>query len=657
LPSDAELEAEAARAREQSRREAERILTQEAEERKVVEDRLRGLLDSTRRSPAIGPLSTSPAPVSPLQMGTPPASSPREGGNWWAMAKSKLTPSKDPLTPAQQLVHDTRSKDKKDKKNKLPDPSYLNLNSARPYTPSPNQSPVFPNRHNTVAGSPYAAPVNLTDDNSLYIQKTPEGALDVNSTLIGLAKRFEKLEKWSVSHVRALEERMSDVERWLVEKEEEREREKELSGETPSRQTNPSITQPREPGITLLAEQVTDMKHDLNELRTRVGVLGREVAKVAVGSPQATPVRVLPSAVMASDHSQSSSAESPRARSVERGQAVSEDKERVAPRQSAEPSATSSVTGEKINAAPTTNMETPSAAPVPPVAERVSQPKARALPARPAQPAPTEVEEENPGESPSTVSTTTARTKLPYPSGDYTSLPTSPASPPLSPRNSIRSQHQHISGLPRSGSPFDGRESPTPAPSGLPMAPPTRPLASRTGSSSPTPPPRKRYTVALGKPITSPPASETGSTNSFGTQLERAFSKDAPDLGLGVLAPGPAVAEGRGSIDKGKKKVASVNLESGKSAPSNPPVRRPRPQSTYGGASAASLGPTAPLRPRVRSKSTDKIGLGANETDTRKDPYLDRQRNRERDSTRTPVTTGRQKLPVDQLVKFFDGGN
>jgi len=57
----------------------------------------------------------------------------------------------------------------------------------------------------------------------LYTQFTDQGSLDVPGTLLTIARRFEKLEKWTVGHVRALEERMSDVERWLVEKENEKE--------------------------------------------------------------------------------------------------------------------------------------------------------------------------------------------------------------------------------------------------------------------------------------------------------------------------------------------------------------------------------------------------------------------------------------------------
>jgi len=353
------------------------------------------------------------------------------------------------------------------------------------------------------------------------------------------------------------------------------------------------------------------MKHDMNELRTRVGVLGREVAKVAVGSPQATPVRGLPSAVMNTETPQSSTAsiEPARLRSTEPKPLAVEEKEPLVQRKSSEaPVLPPAAPVEQVNVEqkvilPSTTMETPPA-PAPAPIERTTKAKGRALPAKPTQPARKDPEEENPEVSHSMVSTYTARTKLPYPSGDYTSQPTSPTSPPVSPRNSINRSHQQqrsIAGLPRSGSPFEGRESPSPVPSGLPMAPPTRPLATRTGSSSPTPAPRKRYTVALGKPITSPPASETGSTNSFGTQLEKAFSRNAPDLGLGVLAGG----EQGGS--KGKKKMAVI--DQGDSTSAHPTPRRPRPQSTYGGvtSSSPSLGPTAPLRPRIRSKSTDRL--------------------------------------------------
>ena len=58
----------------------------------------------------------------------------------------------------------------------------------------------------------------------LYAQFNSQGALDMPATLLTIAARFEKLERWTVGHVRALEERMDDVERWLVEKEKEKEK-------------------------------------------------------------------------------------------------------------------------------------------------------------------------------------------------------------------------------------------------------------------------------------------------------------------------------------------------------------------------------------------------------------------------------------------------
>lgn len=49
---------------------------------------------------------------------------------------------------------------------------------------------------------------------SLYVQYNPaSGTVDLAGTLLTVAARFEKLEKWTVNHVRALEERMKDVEK------------------------------------------------------------------------------------------------------------------------------------------------------------------------------------------------------------------------------------------------------------------------------------------------------------------------------------------------------------------------------------------------------------------------------------------------------------
>ncbi|KDN39807.1 hypothetical protein RSAG8_08599, partial [Rhizoctonia solani AG-8 WAC10335] len=306
--SDAEIEAEAERSREASRREAERILTE----------------------PARG-MSLSPAP-------SPKREVSKEGEpSWWGLAKSKMTPTKDKekekdMTPAQQIAAEARKHEKGKKSIDWPaapgirstDPTLLamaaasrlaaspindhqfvpstmsssperqptyspkpimhheqlareieaqgggrvngdflgtrsshdgavfstpnrnNLPFANRATPSPAPSPLQPARAQTnpaqfgltSAGtplggrSPNASPDkspnahsydhhhNTNDDAPpLYAQFTPSGALDVPLTVLTVARRFEKLEKWTVGHVRALEERMKDVERYLVDRE------------------------------------------------------------------------------------------------------------------------------------------------------------------------------------------------------------------------------------------------------------------------------------------------------------------------------------------------------------------------------------------------------------------------------------------------------
>ncbi|TFK32399.1 hypothetical protein BDQ12DRAFT_617098, partial [Crucibulum laeve] len=105
----------------------------------------------------------------------------------------------------------------------------------------------------------------------LYAQFNSQGTLDIHSTLLTIAKRFEKLEKWTVGHVRALEDRMSDVERWLVDKEKEKEKE----GEKESKLMKDSS------GSAELRHELREIKDEVSELQGRVGELGREMAKMA----------------------------------------------------------------------------------------------------------------------------------------------------------------------------------------------------------------------------------------------------------------------------------------------------------------------------------------------------------------------------------------
>lgn len=78
-------------------------------------------------------------------------------------------------------------------------------------TPAPRTAPV---RDHHQRPHPTRAATTVSDAPSSYTVFHPiTGALDVAATLLTVTARFEKLERWSVNHVRALEERMKDVER------------------------------------------------------------------------------------------------------------------------------------------------------------------------------------------------------------------------------------------------------------------------------------------------------------------------------------------------------------------------------------------------------------------------------------------------------------
>ncbi|KAH7926904.1 hypothetical protein BV22DRAFT_1086054, partial [Leucogyrophana mollusca] len=167
---------------------------------------------------------------------------------------------------AQQVLHDAKVREK-DAKNatkgnsgdgpsssaaKCTDPAYLTLNIPPSPTPAPrtliNLPPAFahgpidlpptsmqrsasPSSHQRLSFAPTwcislcrPSPRHLpahTHTAPPYTSFTPAGTLDVPGTLLVLARPFEKLERWSVGHTRALEERMGDVGWWLVEREAE----------------------------------------------------------------------------------------------------------------------------------------------------------------------------------------------------------------------------------------------------------------------------------------------------------------------------------------------------------------------------------------------------------------------------------------------------
>jgi hypothetical protein len=110
LPTDEELEREAERDRERSRREAERILTQEAEERRLMEEKVLAMLNITATTPKhVSPARSQSMP--PIENPSPtPSQRDSAVSSWWNAAKNRLTPTKEPLTAAQQVIQETKEK-------------------------------------------------------------------------------------------------------------------------------------------------------------------------------------------------------------------------------------------------------------------------------------------------------------------------------------------------------------------------------------------------------------------------------------------------------------------------------------------------------------------------------------------------------------------
>ncbi|KAG1740536.1 uncharacterized protein EDB91DRAFT_1028366, partial [Suillus paluster] len=498
LPSDEELEAEAQRERDRSRREAERILTREAEERRAVEERVLAMMNSSPQSnpPSRSRSQTLPNPPSPAH------SQKESGPSWWTAAKARLTPTKDkePLTPAQQVIEETKAREK-DTKNtkgkekewpassasKYTSPAYLNLKippggppprTSSPTSPTPARPPISRTPVNLSPAPVTQAPINLSpaslqrgtspggsparEPPPLYASFTPSGTLDVPGTLLLIAKRFEKLERWSVTHVRALEERMGDVERWLVDKENQRSKERE-----PNDKPSPE-------------SELASVRGDVTELQSRMTELGREMARLA------TSPAVLSSNTAIRDSPVMSTAP-PTESSI------------ISPHESTFSSVVDSTsTTSEFSSSNTTSalenirsLSTPRRVPSLTARESTSPPLARV----------------------SSRTPSGTRTRLPYPTGDYASpgeLISPTHTPASSPPQSAHLASMVISGLPVLSSPLElpaaisspGRVA-SPILSGLPAPGIHSP---HRGSVSPTPMQagRKRYTVALGGPIVAP---------------------------------------------------------------------------------------------------------------------------------------------------------
>ena len=662
LPTDEELEAEAEREREHSRREAERILAKEAEERRTVEERVMAMLQNNPESLRPPPSRSQTMPATPPS----PSSSQKDGG-WWTMAKQKLTPTKEPLTPAQQIIQDTKQREKeieKEKKKmekmekkqrsrdwpttpegKYEDPAFIKLGQAaspsRPVSAAPSSPSPHPRGTMSIppslAPSPYRGGESDVEGASpsraqppLYAQFNAQGALDVPVTLLTIAKRFEKLEKWTVSHVRALEERMDDVERWLVDKEREKEGSHAPNGDSSG---------------------LSEIREEMAELQGRIGELGREMAKMvtAPGNLTSGPGRNTATVARA-------------------------------------PSTSSSIAIQSISRSVTSPPRS-----TPPRAGTTSPPITTPVPSN----------------------SRASRTRLPYPTGDYASPPDSslmgqgPFSPTNSPPASLTSATKgrlSISGLPSQDTDtFSAGNSPSGLPKQQPNGtsngtaesaslPPPNPPAWRPSSASPTP--RKRYTVALGTQIMARDRDRSEDRERPATPHSRSQSRE---LGTAFFSSSP-VSSSPGLDDQSADESDGMNEEtigkhSGRhisaglappsvtNSPSSSPKgesktggRRVRPQSMYAPVTSQVISapsPITPLNVRLRSRSTDRFGLGLSDSGTGApippvtptsgkfvDPLVIRRQTKEAQAGGGPphpkALVGKQKVPVGDLVAFFD---
>ena len=720
LPTDEELEREAERDRERSRREAERILTQEAEERRLMEEKVLAMLNISAATPKrVSPARSQSMP--PAENPPSPSPSPRDGGvSWWNAAKNRLTPTKEPLTAAQQVIQETKEKEKREKKeakkvekerkrsadwpavpeNKFTNPTLLSLvtppkptpkgaSLSAPPSPTPGAqglpsslppslapSPLRPNSHN---GSPSRSPSR--EPPPLYTQFTDQGSLDVPSTLLVIARRFEKLEKWTVGHVRALEERMSDVERWLVEKESEK-------GGDEGEGTSKVNESPALEGV------VNEMRDELVEMQGRIGELGREMAKFATspGMLSTMPSRVSAQAVSTAPQTNSSFA------------IHAQTSSSITVHSHSLPPQTPQASVSRISSYSDLRRRDSVSPPfIPPSAIRAEQPRSR----------------------------------LPYPTGDYTSPSGSIAagqgalSPPQSPPTTsnsgsaspagvgaLRSRAVSVAGLPAPSTP-----PPASAPAGLPpartgdtlAAPPQQPARARPSSISPTP--RKRYTVALGEPIMKPRMSASPPPISVGDEDDDDGANDAEEEDSVDRTIGRSVGRHTSAAQhkKGQRGSNGVGLGFGfgfsigsgngtgedtdtsvDSAPrsARPPRPRVHPRtasrspssaqsvassnSNAGGsrmntlrllghgralstdrAAAAAASPRAKSRSSTTAATTPTTPASApSSTVGFRDPLLMRREEHEARSKAVPpppkVVTGKPRAPVGELVAYFD---
>ncbi|KAF7352698.1 hypothetical protein MVEN_01235700 [Mycena venus] len=579
MPTDAELEAEAERERDRSRREAERILTREAEDRRLLEERVLAMMESTKSLPPPPSRSQSLDPPSP-------SSSHKEGGGMQVIQEAKAREKEKKNSKGKEKEWPANSQ------AKYSNPSLTSLvpppqrrpvpGSASPTTPTrpqipnanmpPNLTPS-PMRPDTISSSPREREKEVPPLYAHFDETT--GTLDVHVTLLTIAKRFEKLEKWTVGHVRALEERMGDVERWLVDKENEKE----------AQQSQPEPSRNKEEG----GEALSEIREGLQELESRVSALGREMAKLATAP---------------ANLSQSAQARYPA--EISAGPLTPSSSFAI-------PSATSP---RSISGGYTARESTS-----PPMAASAS---------------------------------TTSSTRLPRPSGDYA---TPPDSKLLSQDVFTTSPSASVSGLPGTGAAnlagststsysnasFSSASSMS---SGLPLKgndlplPKASPRAGGRGSVSPTP--RKRYTVALGgQESDSESGPELGTAKFSSSDVEESEEFGGETIGKSAAARLAQSKNLRGELhfacSKGAKDARPVRLWSVVYRAAIPQHRRvPRAQALTAAAWTIAVYRSFrdwQLRGSIGAEKAD--GWGGKEPGK---------------------VTGNGKVPVGQLVAFFDGG-
>lgn len=606
LPTEAEIEAQAIREREASRREAERILTQEAEQRRAIEERILAMKSVSQTS--------LPPPQSPYAAAITPTGSPRKDKDdgtpgWWSAAKTRLTPTKE-LTPAQQIAQETKVKNKveekehkkrdKEKKRVTMDP---NLNLSLPYqrpTSRPNSAPSSPGAISNSnvssnaapgssttklavadrASSPNSAAANPSKDSPpLYAKFDSTGRLDIPETLLAIARRFEKLERWTVGHVRALEDRVGDIEKWLVDKEEARQK----SEEEYKKEKEGWISRD---DLERVSNEVSAVKEGLSGVKARMLDVGKTTGT--------TTMTYKPASGLSGSY-------------------------------------------------------TPS--PAPPISAATSDEVASSI---------------------------SSQSRLPYPTGDYASPGDLGVSPPASPPPRVRSPPARAS--------FAGALT-TPSVTSSGLSAPESSTEGKEGKPAPrrqsvSPTPRKRYTVALGGPLTSPleqlakdfdpshPADRSDNEGGF-------FSSAVPDspplhAREDTIGGTPINLSRLDSISSPQPKASASNLNAPSDGPAN--SNRTRAQSSYGaptGWNAAKLqSTTPPLRMRRKSGGSADAGIENGGLDTSKptttttattvgtgkfvDPLIVRKKEREGVvSPRTPK--GNRGRTVGELAAFFDG--